>query len=199
MLTRAKKLKPNEFTLRVGNGESVSAEVLEEARVVFGNKYLLLDNVYFIPNISRNLISIFELYKQSFTICFNNNEIIILRNGVQISCAKLENRLYILHPFESQNYHTEMFRVAKPKSNERQKLSNEYETYLWHIRLGHISLEQINRLIKDGPLKDLSVGTLPVCESFLESKITERPITTKGLRVEQPLELVYSDMYGPFS
>ena len=65
----------------------------------------------------------------------------ILRNGMQICYAKLENGLYVLHPFESQNYHTEIFRVAKPKSNKRQKLSNEYETYLWHLRLGHISLD----------------------------------------------------------
>ena len=60
-----------------------------------------------------------------------------------------------------------MFRVAKPKSNKRQKLSNEYETYLWHLRLGHISLYRINKLTKDGPLKDLSVRTLPFCESCL--------------------------------
>ena len=130
MLIKARKLKSSEFTLRVGNGESVSTEVVVEARLAFGNKYLLLDNIYFIPNISRNLISISKLYKQSFAICFNNNEIIILCNGVQISCAKLENGLYILHLFESQNYHTEIFRVAKPKSNKRQKLSNKYETYL---------------------------------------------------------------------
>ena len=57
----------------------------------------------------------------------------ILRNGVQICYAKLENGLYVLHPFESQNYHTEMFRVAKPKSNKRQKLSNDNETHLWHL------------------------------------------------------------------
>ena len=55
MLTKARKFKENEFTLRVGNGESVSAEVVGKARLVFGNKYLLLDNAYFIPNISRNI------------------------------------------------------------------------------------------------------------------------------------------------
>ena len=65
----------------------------------------------------------------------------ISRNGVQISCAKLENGLYVLHPFESQNYHTEMFRAVKSKSNKRQKLSKNFETYLWHLRLGHISLD----------------------------------------------------------
>ena len=47
---------------------------------------------------------------------------------MQISYAKLENGLYVLHPFESQNYHTEMFRVAKPKFNKRKKLLNDFET-----------------------------------------------------------------------
>ena len=106
MLIEARKLKSNEFILQVGNEESVLAEAVGEVRLVFRNKYLLLDNVYFIPNISKNLISVSELYKQSFAICCNNNEIMILRNGVQISCAKLENGLYVLYPFESQNYHT---------------------------------------------------------------------------------------------
>ena len=46
---------------------------------------------------------------------------------VQIFCAKLENGLYILHPFKPQNYHIEMFRVAKLKSNKHKKLSNDYE------------------------------------------------------------------------
>ena len=47
----------------MGNGESVSAEAVGEVRLKFGNKYLLLDNVYFIPNISRNLISVSQLYE----------------------------------------------------------------------------------------------------------------------------------------
>ena len=66
----------------MGNGESVSTEVVGEVRLQFGNKFLLLDNVYFILNISRNLILVSELYKQSFSIIFNYNEIIILQNGV---------------------------------------------------------------------------------------------------------------------
>ena len=63
--------------------ESVSFEAVGEVRLQFRNKFLLLDNIYFIPNISRNLISVSELHKQSFAICFNNSEIIILCNSVQ--------------------------------------------------------------------------------------------------------------------
>ena len=48
-------------------------------------------------------------------------------------------------------------------------------------------------------MKDLSVGTLHVCESCLEGKMTKRPFTTKGLTAKQPLELLYSNACGPFS
>ena len=183
----------------MGNRESISAEAVGELRPQFGNKFLLLYNNYFIPNISRNLISVFELYKQSFSITFNYNEIIILRNGVQICCAKLENGLYILHVFGPESNHTEMFRVAKAKSNKRQKLSNDNETYLWYLRLDYISLDRINRLTNDGPLKDLNIKSLPVCESCLKGKMTKRPFTTKGLRAEEPLELIHSDVCRPFA
>ena len=88
LLTKAKKLRAKDFTLRVGNGESVSAEAVGEVRQQFRNKFLLLENIYFIPNISNNLILVSELYKQSFSINFNYIEIIILRNGVQICFAK---------------------------------------------------------------------------------------------------------------
>ena len=107
-----------------------------ETRLAFRNKFLLLDNVYFILNINRILISISELYRQLFAIYFNNNEIIISRNSLQICCAKLEHGLYVLHPFESQNY-------------QNQNLINVKNFQM----INCISLDQINRLTKDGLLK----------------------------------------------
>ena len=80
-----------------------------------------------------------------------------MQNGVQICYAKLKNGLYILHTFKPESNYTEMFRVARPKSNKHKKLSNDFKTYFWHLRLGHINLDRINKLTKDGPLKDLNV------------------------------------------
>ena len=42
--------------------------------------------------------------------------------------------------------------------HKRVKLSID-ETYLWHLRLGHINLNRIKRLVSDGPLSDLKVTT----------------------------------------
>ena len=71
--------------------------------------------------------------------------------------------------------------------------------YLWHLRLGHINLDKIKWLVKDGPLRELNVGTFSVCESCLEGKMTKRPFSTKGERSKEPLQLLHSDVCGPLS
>ena len=91
-----------------------------------------------------------------------------------------------------------MFRVEQPK-HKRQKISHGNDTYLWHLRLGHINLNRIERLVKDGPLKELKVSSLPVCESCLDSKMTEKPFMTKGQRAKEPFELVHLGVCGPMN
>ena len=69
----------------------------------------------------------------------------------------------------------------------------------WHLRLGHINSNKIQRLIKDGLLEPLDFDEFPVCESCLESKMTKRPFNTKGRRAQELLELVHTDVCGPMS
>ena len=133
------------------------------------------------------MISFSKLCKKLFSISFNNNEIIIFCNSFEICHACLDNELYILRTYESFTYNTKIFRIEKSTFNKSQKVSNDYETYLWYLRLRHISLDRINKLIKDGLLRELRIGTLTVCESYLEGKMTKRPFSTKGKRAKLPL------------
>ena len=107
--------------------------------------------------------------------------------------------MYVLRSTERSLNNSELFKVEHPKSNKRQKVSHSDNTYLWNLRLGHINLDRINRLVNDGPLRKLNVGTLLVCESCLESKMTKRPFSAKGERSKEPLQLVHSDVCGPLS
>lgn len=84
-------------------------------------------------------------------------------------------------------------------SNKCKRLSSTNETYFWHIRLGHINLNEIQTLVKDVPLSELKVKSLSVCKSYLEGKKTTSPFTSKGLRAKEVLELVYVDVCGPIS
>ena len=51
-------------------------------------------------------------------------------------------------------YNSELFKTANPRSIKWQKTDSDSDTYLWHLRLGHTGLDRINRLVKNGPLRD---------------------------------------------
>ena len=97
-LSSSTPLRDGDVSMRLGSGEVVSATAVGEARLEFGNSFLILSNVYFIPGFRRNLISISVLHEQMFNISFYNNMIIISRNGFEICQAKPENGLYPLKP-----------------------------------------------------------------------------------------------------
>ena len=166
MLSSSREHADGECSMVVGNRADVSAVAVGAVRLELGNKFLVLKNVYCIPRFRRNLISVSKFYEQLFTVSIYNNQIVISRNGLNICHANNENGLYILRPNKGTLLNTELFRVEHPKPKKQKILDND-DTYLWHLRLGHISLDRITRLVKDGPLKELKVGNLPVCESCL--------------------------------
>ena len=194
MLSSLRELADKDATMRAGNGEVISAKAVGVVRLNLRNKFLDLNNLFFIPGFRRNLIYVSRLHEKLFSISFINNEIVISRNGLDICHAKPENALYVLRLTERSLNDSELFKVEHPKSNKRQKVSHSDNTYLWHLRLGHINLDSINRLVKDGPLRKLNVDTLSVCESCLEGKMTKRPFSTKGEISKEPLQLVHSDV-----
>ena len=98
MLSSSRELADRDVTMRVGSGEVVSAKAVGVAHLNFRNKFLVLNNVFFIPSFRRNLISFSMLHEQLFSIYFINNEIVISINGLDICHAKLENGLNVLRP-----------------------------------------------------------------------------------------------------
>ena len=74
-----------------------------------------------------------------------------------------------------------------------------HQTCLWHLRLGHINLKQISRLVQNGSLGSLELEVLPVYEYRLEGKITRRPFTAKGYKAKEQLELGHFDLCGPMT
>ena len=67
------------------------------------------------------------------------------------------------------------------------------------MRLGHINLNRIKKLVKEGFLGDLVLQLMEVYESCLEGKMTKRPFPVKGNRTNAKLELVYTNVYGPIN
>ena len=81
----------------------------------------------------------------------------------------------------------------------KRKFPSTNDAYLWHLCLGHINSNRIQRLIKDGLLEPLDFDGFPIYESFLEGKMTKRPFNAKRRRAQKLLELVHTDVCGPMS
>ena len=77
-------------------------------------------------------------------------------------------------------------------------LMNESSAYLWHKRLGHISKERIQRLVKNEILPDLNFTDLGICVDCIKEKHTKHTIKKAATRSTQLLELIHTDICGPF-
>ena len=72
------------------------------------------------------------------------------------------------------------------------------DKYLWHLRLGHIAEDRVNKLEKSGLLSSLTFESYPVCESCLQGKMTKLPFVGRGERATDLLVLVHTDVCVPF-
>ena len=98
-----------------------------------------------------------------------------------ICSGNIVDGLYILTPDKHELYNSELDNNSQVKSLRR-KFPSTSDAYLWHLRLGLVNSNRIQRLIKDGFLEPLDFDGFSVCESCLEDKMTKRPLNAKGRR-----------------
>ena len=90
--------------------------------------------------------------------------------------------------------------INSNESNHKIKVpSLVNQTQLWHLRLGHINLDRIRKLVTSGHLSPLDVTALLVSETCLEGKIIMRPFKAIGYKAKEVMDLVHTDICGPMS
>ena len=121
---------------------------------------MVLSDCVYIPIVRRNLVSVFCLSYNGYSSLFNKDSVFV-KYGDDIIChGMLSDNLYLLEQISLQ--------INSHESNHKRKeISLVNQTQLWHLRLGHINLKRIRRLVTGGLLSPLYVIALPVCESCL--------------------------------
>jgi transposase InsO family protein len=153
-----------------------------------------LENVFFIPKFSRNLISVSRLDNVGFGFWFINSTFSIFKGEQFIGGGIKTDGLFKidLDPNFENNYLSLHTNVGIKRS-----LMDQSSALLWHRRLGHISIERIKRLVNDGVLKTLDFTNLGTCVNCIKGKQTTK--TTKGAkRSSEILEIIHTDICGPF-
>jgi transposase InsO family protein len=183
-------LGKGEVQLHVGNGASVAAVAVGNVELSLPSGLVIkLRHVYFVPSISRNIISISCMDMDGFVFTIENNRCSFYRNGLFYGSSSVRNGLYLL----------EMDKQVLNINNKRLKAQHESETLVWHCRLGHINDKRIKKLQEVGLLGQFDFKSIDVCESCLLGKMTKAPFTKSGERTNELLALIHTDVCGPMS
>ena len=155
------------------------------------NRTLCLEDCLFAPDFKRNLVYVSCLVEHRLTLQFNS--LVSIRSKSSFICSDdLLNNLYFLSPLSYDINAIEIVENEHDHLAKKRKVSNE--TYLWHLRLGHINPNRIHGLVKSRILNSLAFEPIPMCASCLKGKMTKRPFKAKGNCTTKPLELVHTDV-----
>ena len=83
--------------------------------------------------------------------------------------------------------------------DKRCKVNNDSATYLWHCRLGHIGVERMKKLHKDGFSESLGYESFDAYEPCLLGKMTKTPFSGTMERANDLCEIIHIDVCGPMS
>ena len=191
-LEDSRRLRDGDMILRIGNGARVAAVAMGTypLRLPSGLD-LVLKDYYYVPAASRNLISVSCLAQEGYVITFFKDHCNILYERNKIVNGFLINGLYQLHIDVS-------VLTIEQNVNAKRPRDSPNDRYLWHLRLGHIAEDRINKLEKNGLLSPLTFESYPTCESCLQGKMTKLPFVGHGERATDLLALVHTDVCGPF-
>lgn len=144
---------------------------------------VILNDVRYIPNMSRNLISYGMLEKAGcryegigFLVQFYKGDKLVLT-------GKYEGGLYYLQG-----------EVISGDANVSRKSVDMTE--IWHSRLGHMSLNNMDILVKEGYMSKKEVNKLGFCESCVLGKSHKQSFPTARHTTKGILDYIHSDMWG---
>ena len=148
----------------------------------------ILKGVRYVPNLSRNLISVGTLEEKGYEVSMKNGVFKMLSGEkVVLEGIRMANRLYHYQG-------TTVIGMAATISSEEREIE---ATRLWHMRLGHAGEKSLNLLAKQGLLKGLQSCKMNFCEHCIKGKQTRVKFGTAVHDTRGILDYVHSDVWGP--
>jgi hypothetical protein len=191
-LRKSEDVEHGRMNLIMGNrGSSPVTKIGVYSLVLSNGVNLDLLNCRYSSEMTRNIISFHALFKQGFKFSFNdeNGSISVYKNGIfyfeALPCDGVYETVMCVD-----NLGNSVFQIDSSNGIDK--------ACLWHCRLGHINKKRMAQLQKDGVLESFDLRSDDTCESCLLGKMTKSPFTGFCERGEGLLDLIHTDVCGPF-
>jgi hypothetical protein len=177
-------------SVKLGNDSKMAVMGKRNVKLNIEGRIHVITDVYYLPGLSNNLLSIGQLQQKGLTIVFKNNRCQLFHDekGLILTTEMTANRMYIITAS-----------VIIPKCLQVSKVE---EAKLWHQRYAHLSFKGLKVLNKKQMVKGLPVlnELEGKCEDCLSGKQHREAIPKQAnWRASQKLELIHSDVCGPIN
>ena len=190
-LIRSRGVARGEVDFRVGNKARVAALTVGTMQLQLPSRFIMeLNNCYYVPSMSRNILSPSCLMRDGYSFASKDNGCLISKNEMFVAFAPIVNGLFILNLDDAPIFNINAKRLRPNDLNP---------TYVWHCRLGHISEKRMKKLHADGLLTSFDFESYETCEACLLGKMTKSPFKGSFERASDLLEIIHTDVCGPMS
>ena len=176
--------------VKVANGVNVPVDGIGEGLIDFmdgeGQNYRKrMTNVYFVPELKGNLLSVTELTEKGFEVLFLKDICKIMLDGKTVAVGDKVKKLYKLRQVDK--------RISVVSGVRSECIHS------WHQLLGHRNIEAIKLMSKlaDG-VKIKGCNCKFTCEVCIRGKMARMPFPQKSLTTSKNvMDLVHTDVCGP--
>ena len=187
-----RKLVGNELSILSGNKMGSPVEAIGTCTLTLDNGFVLvLERTFYVPSFSRNLISVSRLVPLGFSFTFQDNVFNLFYKSNNIGTGILADGLYRICLQNEATNNSLHVHIGTKRCN-----INEDSSMLWHRRLGHISIDRIKRLVKDGVLSTLDYTDFETCVDCIKGKQTNKS-KKHANRSSNILEIIHTDICCP--
>ncbi|KAJ0653431.1 putative RNA-directed DNA polymerase [Helianthus annuus] len=179
------------FAVDVNLGDKKKLRVVGKGTVrinMANGSFRLLEDVYYIPRLEYNLLSVGQLMKKGYSIIFNDGKCVITnkRTGVDLLTIKVaKNNMFVL---DASRIDHSQFHAHVCKNDE---------AHLWHLRYGHFHSQGLKSLSEKNMVYGIpSINLVNSCEGCILGKMNQKPYSSHSWRATKPLELIHADLCG---
>jgi len=212
---------PNPVTFSFANGSKGHARLVGECAIKLNcptsskSFVLKLKQVYYVPEATANLISIKQASQAGLQFLFADGECIIKQADGNFACTAVEKGgLHILGKSATDSLPPAVL-AARPSPNPASSSSSSSPVMLakslespqlWHQRFCHLGYENIATLQRHDLVTGINVSAAEfhqarcesTCVGCTKGKQHRQPFQDAEHKSTSPLQLIHSDLCGPF-
>ncbi|KAL0844254.1 hypothetical protein Bca101_017500 [Brassica carinata] len=181
-------------SVKLGNDKRLEVVGKGNVRLVLSGAAYTITEVYYIPELKNNLLSLGQLQEKDLTVIIRRGACKIYHDekGLIAESKMSRNRMFMLHDQSGDGVKQQ--RCLQTVAEDVPKL--------WHERYGHLSYTGMKTLQSKQMVRGLPTFNIQslTCTDCLVGKQSRNSIPkTSTWRAKEVLELIHSDICGPIS